>query len=67
MSHHYNNLTDLRGRLETTMMLCWQEGRKLINSNPHEGEIYFIVGNACMELIKKIQDEQTEEMEKWHI
>jgi hypothetical protein len=47
------------------MMNCWREGRKLIDTTPHEGEIYFVIGNACMELIKKLNETIEEEVNSW--
>ena len=65
MSNHFNAMVKIRESLTDTMITCWQEGRKRIESDPHNSEIYFYTGSACMELINKLNNSISEEVSKW--
>lgn len=47
-------------------MTCWRKGRKLIESDPYNSEVYFYTGTACMELINKLNDSINQEVQSWH-
>jgi len=65
MSHHFNTMIQTRDNLTDIMITCWREGRKLTESDPHNSEIYFYTGNACKELIEKLNQSINEEIWTW--